>query len=685
VVIFRDKLSLKLIILIIIALAILISPGPEDAAAVDRVIKFDPPSEGEVEILIMLKDQVDTEAVAARASRFRHQFVDPETRVKEVRRQVINSLRQEAGKSQKPLLDFLKQTVVRSRAFEVESYYIVNMVYARVPVELIEEIARRPEVDSIWPNEKVELAEAQLEPVITQGSAVEWNIDHIGASDVWADLDIDGSGVVIGIIDTGVDRQHQTLETKYRGYDPLNPGAPDHAYSWFDPYHNSYSPDDQYGHGTFVAGIAVGSDPLGEQKIGVAPGAQWIAARGLDNTGVGSYDELLKAMEFMLAPTPNADGSGTPNPDMAPHIVNNSWGGPALCNPIFKTAINSWRNAGIFPVFSAGNKGPDDSSIRLPANYYESFAVGAVDSNNNLASFSGRGPGACGDFIKPNVTAPGKQVRSALSSQSGETGEYALGSGTSMAAPHVAGLAALLRQADPSLDIDLYTKTIQDTASPLTDHNYPAHPNYGFGYGLIDAYAAVSSVIDSTFSVNLSTSPDHGGTVTGEGSYETGQKAVISADAHAGFSFTGWTENNTVVSSEPIYELTVEKDRNLVANFEALEVEPSCPRYVYYLNENKKLVEVDYRYAVEKLFDNDPILMNAIRDAIHLNYVNDRAIFIKCIEGIIVDYKKALDEGKTYPEAVTELQIYGAHPQEPNKRLVINAETAELEEKEIIP
>jgi len=516
----------------------------------------------EVEILILLNDQANTGMVAFWTRRSLPFFLEPKLIQKEVRSEVVEALQKKADSSQGALIEYLDQEMAAGNVIDHQSYYIINLIYARVVPDLVEAIMQRPDVDSVWPNEEVEFGLSQHSTITGGSHSIPWNISHIGADAVWNSLGYDGSGVVIGFIDTGVYLEHESLLTKYRGYNPENPDNPNHSYNWFDPYHGRMSPDDLYGHGTTVTSIALGSDPEKKNQIGVAPGAQWIAARGMNDSGFGTYAVLLEAMEFMLAPSPNANGSGEPNSDMAPDIVSNSWGGQVACVTVFKQAILNWRSAGIFPVFSAGNLGPSAGSIRLPANYRESFAVGAVDEYNNLPSFSSRGPGACGSFIKPDLVAPGVSIRVA-----DNNGGYAYWSGTSMAAPHVAGVAALLRSVDPSLTVNQLEQILLNTARPLTSNIYPNSPNHGFGYGLVDAFSAINEISMEQFKVVLDSSPASGGILTGSGSYESGFEVTVEANPYPGYNFLSWKENEQVVSENASYTFSISSDRHLTAYF----------------------------------------------------------------------------------------------------------------------
>jgi len=492
--------SVKKALVLLLLLVFIVSGGLGTVFVEARNSLAELSSEKEVELLILLNEQVDTEEMALEARMARDFGIDAYQEKHAVRLKVVKSLQDTATLGQSSILRFLENEKSEGRVSAIKSYFIVNLIYARVSKELVDVIANRPEVDSVWPNKQIQLVEAKPgQPVLFPNNAIEsetWSLDHIGAPQVWNAYGLEGDGVVVGIIDTGVDFGHEALTTQYRGYDPSYPDKPDHTYNWYDPYYDWPYPDDYKGHGTHCAGIVLGSSPAGDNQmidnhIGVAPGAQWIAARGLNDYGQGDAARLLSAMEYMLAPI---DADGKPNPDMAPDIVNNSWSGDVDCDPILRNAIQSWRSADILPVFSAGNYGPEAGTIGMPANYEESFAVGATSMDDELPDFSSRGPGACGPFWKPDLAAPGINIFSALSENPNRPRGYVSMSGTSMAAPHVSGVAALLRSADFSLTIEELETIMKETAIELTSSSYPHSPNHGFGYGLVDAFAAVEAV-----------------------------------------------------------------------------------------------------------------------------------------------------------------------------------------------
>ena len=273
----------------------------------------------------------------------------------------------------------------------------------------------------------------------------------VGAPELW-DRGITGQGVVVGVADTGVDWNHPALLPQYRGWDGA---AASHAYNWHDAVHdadplnacgsNSPEPCDDQGHGTSVAGLAVGDDG-GENRIGVAPGARWIGCRNM-SIGAGTPARYIECFEFFLAPT-DADGEN-PRPDLGADVVNNSWTCPeeeGCTDPeVLRSAVEALRAAGIAQSFAAGNTGPACSSLSaVPPIYEAAFAVGATDLGDGLAIFSARGPVVRdgSNRIKPDLVAPGVGVRTSAPLLSADP--YTIFGGTSAASPHVAGAIALL-------------------------------------------------------------------------------------------------------------------------------------------------------------------------------------------------------------------------------------------------
>src|SRR4029453_4438737 len=251
-----------------------------------------------------------------------------------------------------------------------------------------------------------------------------------------------GQGVVVGSVDTGVDFTHPALVNQYRGNN--GDGTFTHDYNWWDPTGScGDEPCDNAQHGTHTMGTMVGGDGPGPftPDTGVAPGAEWIAAKGCEDFGC-TETALLSSGQFILAPT-DLNGEN-PDPSKRPDIVNNSWGG-GPGDTFYLETVQAWRAAGIIPVFSSGNPGPFCGEGGSPGDFLEAFSGGATDKDDNIADFSGRGPSVYGK-INPDVSAPGVDV---ISSVPG--GGYEAFSGTSMAAPHTTGTIALILSGKPAL------------------------------------------------------------------------------------------------------------------------------------------------------------------------------------------------------------------------------------------
>ncbi|UYO33595.1 S8 family peptidase [Bacillus halotolerans] len=449
--------------------------------------------------LIKFKDQADTQKAAKSAvKKAKSKKLTAAKTEYQKRSAVVSSLKVTADEAQKDVLKYLNSQKNKGNADDIHSYYVVNGIAVHASKEVMEKVAQFPEVEKVLPNEKRQLFKSSASPfnmkkaqkAIKATDGVEWNVDQIDAPKAW-ELGYDGTGTVVASIDTGVEWEHPALKEKYRGFHPESPNEPDHDMNWFDAVANQSSPYDDLDHGTHVTGTMVGSEPDGTNQIGVAPGAKWIAVKAFSEDG-GTDADILEAGEWILAPK---DAEGNPHPEMAPDVVNNSWGGGSGLDEWYRDMVNAWRAADIFPEFSAGNAdlfnpgGP--GSIANPANYPEAFATGATDINKKLGDFSLQGPSPY-DETKPEISAPGVNIRSSVPGQTYEDGW----DGTSMAGPHVSAVAALLKQADASLSVDEMEDILTSTAETLTDSTFPDSPNNGYGHGLVNAFDAVSAVTD---------------------------------------------------------------------------------------------------------------------------------------------------------------------------------------------
>ncbi|MGW8885699.1 S8 family serine peptidase [Streptomyces sp. NPDC055749] len=398
----------------------------------------------------------------------------------------------------------LKETAARSQAGVIEqleasgadysAFYVSNAVFVRGgTLEVAESLAAEAEVASIGVDRSYELPEPvetkKLPAVRSAAGTVEWGIKAIGADRVWEEFEATGGGIVVGSIDSGAQYNHPALAGSYRGN--KGDGSYDHNHNWFDPAQVCDDPSvpcDNNGHGTHTIGTMTG-DAGEANRIGVAPGAQWIAAKGCETIRC-TEASLMAAAQWMLAPT---DLNGTdPRPEMRPHIVNNSWGNDngSATEPWFGDIVNAWSAAGMFPMFSNGNAGPGCRTAGSPGDYKSTYAAGAFDSKGAIAPFSARGSGEEGE-VKPNIAAPGVAVRSAAPGNA-----YTSMNGTSMASPHVAGAIALMWSAAPELvgDINRTRALLDGTATDVDDTvcGGTAEDNNVWGEGKLDVLSAVS-------------------------------------------------------------------------------------------------------------------------------------------------------------------------------------------------
>ncbi len=413
--------------------------------------------------------------------------------VDERRAWVYETLVEHADVSQKDLREWLD-----ARGIPYTPYYLTNGVEVHASALRRWQIGRRSDVLKIVYSP--ELRPIPELPEMTPGNASKptsptWGLEEMGVPRVWNELGVTGKGVVIGQSDSGVDATHPALADSYRG---SKMGSDD--YNWLDPWYGKPQPYDINGHGTHTLATAAGDD-----LVGVAPDAEWFACANLVRT-FGSPAYYLTCMQFMLAPYPQAgDPLRDGKPELAADVSTNSWGCPARIEGCDQETLwfasQALRAAGIFFVAAVGNEGPACNSMHTPPGNYANtiMAVGALTPEGDIATFSNRGPethspdGARG----PDILAPGVEVLSAWPGDRWNSIE-----GTSMAAPHIAGVAALMWSANPALrgNVEETERIILETANPYQGApdqcSQPDQlPDPAFGYGVIDAYEAVKAAL----------------------------------------------------------------------------------------------------------------------------------------------------------------------------------------------
>jgi serine protease AprX len=335
------------------------------------------------------------------------------------REEVLRALRTTAQVTQTGLRQQLAALENTGDVSDVRPFWITNAIALTATPHARALLQRRADVASVEPEQTF------AAPAAATVTTIEPNLEQIGAPTLW-DQGVTGGGAVVAVLDTGVDVDHPDLSPTWRGG----------TNSWFDPYQQHPTvPTDRNGHGTWTTGVVVGGG-AGGSAIGVAPGARWIAAKIFDDSGKGTTSGIHAALQWA------ADPDDDPATDDGADVVNNSWtfGAPG-CDLEFQPDLVAFRALDVVPVFAAGNGGPYPQSSYSPANYPEALSVGAVDATDGVLADSSRGPSTCGGRSRayPDVVAPGAAIRT-----SDVYGLWTSVTGTSLAAPHVAGALALL-------------------------------------------------------------------------------------------------------------------------------------------------------------------------------------------------------------------------------------------------
>jgi bacillopeptidase F len=405
-----------------------------------------------VDVIVRLPKQVSFDAA------------DTEERVRRAPH-VTKQLRISAESGQAPVLNWLRSNGVE----RIRPLWINNSIAVSIRADLVDRLAAFPGVEEIQLDSSIELAE----PLYEAASTDEWNLGAIGAPALWH-MGFTGRGMVVATMDSGVDLSHPELSDKWRGG----------SNGWFDPNGEHAAPHDADGHGTQVMGIILGGD-RGGSAIGVAPDARWIAVKVFDDKGRSSLSRIHEGFQWLLDP------DGDPATDDSPDLVNSSWaiqGSLNRCDLEFREDLRALRAAGIAVVWAAGNAGPYQSSSYSPANYPESFAVGAsARFMPTPALTSSRGPSPCEGAKYPTVLAPGVGIRTCDLTFGGViANSYVSVSGTSFAAAHVTGAMALLMQAAPRFSSGTLERALKRAA-----RNSPGEPDNDSGYGMIDVERAL--------------------------------------------------------------------------------------------------------------------------------------------------------------------------------------------------
>lgn len=311
--------------------------------------------------------------------------------------------------------------------------------FADVPASDLDTLRRDPAVQAVEPDP---------EDAVHICVAPPYGITRLRAPELHT-RGVLGAGVKVAVIDTGIDYNHVDLAPVYAGgFDFVNNDA--------DPF------DDHTGtHGTHVSGT-IAARLSSSTLYGMAPSCQLFAVKVLDSSGSGLWSWLIDGYDWCIT-------NGI-------QVNNQSLGGTAPPAAL-ETAINAMADAGIISVCAAGNSGPTENTVAYPAKYGAAIAIGAIDADDVIASFSSRGP-------EVELCAPGVAVNSTIGG-----GGYALKNGTSMATPHVTGAVAL------ALSTGVPARQIRGRLSHTAVDLGTAGRDTAYGYGRVDAFELINGQV----------------------------------------------------------------------------------------------------------------------------------------------------------------------------------------------
>lgn len=403
---------------------------------------------------------------------------------------VVRAAQELANRTQPRLLAMLMNETQAGRAHAYQPFWVTNAVSVEGTPELFTALALRGDVGMVYPIDQVDLRLGVDDPRETAPTRL-WGsrISPATLADGLVAINVEpawnqgyaGRGRLVCDFDTGADGNHPAFGSRWRGLEP----AVRWWEAWKDPTSASQFPYDAASHGTHTLGLMVARPP-GQDPIGVAYEAKWIAARVL---GGPTIPQIIACYQWAVDP----DSIPSTIADV-PDVINNSWGTSGNCEQTFWNAIDLVEAAGIVNVIAVDNTGPGYASVNSPESRadtpYRNFCVGNVDPHQDgypINPSSSRGPSPCdSSSIKPELTAPGTQIYSTVPDDA-----YGVKTGTSMACPHVSGAVAILRSVNPDLTVDQVKEALMTTAS---DRGDPGEDN-AYGWGVLDVGAAVDYVL----------------------------------------------------------------------------------------------------------------------------------------------------------------------------------------------
>ena len=458
-------------------------------------------NDDKIKVCVMMREQSDATALTRDANRF--------AKAQERREYVVATLQRQAEASQADLMGLLAEMESNGMVDDINSLWIVNAVTCNANKAAIESLALRGDIQTVmFRKERQWISDTEATAVPrNQNRDVAQNLLQVNAPQVW-EQGYTGEGVIVAIIDTGVNYNHVDLQGR------LWDGGPQYPHHGYDFYNHDNDPMDDNGHGTHVAGTICGTGTAGTQT-GIAPGATLMILKGLTADGSGEETQWIEAIQFAL--------------EHGAQVISMSLGRPGAAanyKLMDRRACDNTLAAGVAIAVCAGNMRMFEMWAPVPHNIWSPgdcpppmlhedqlvnpggtscvISVGGVDYNDSIGYFSSKGPVLWTDvaeyndypytegsekeigLIRPDICAPGVAI---VSLDFNTTDGYTEMDGTSMATPLVSGTIALMLSKDPELTPAQIDSILEATAMPLSEHK-----SNDFGTGRLDALAAVNAV-----------------------------------------------------------------------------------------------------------------------------------------------------------------------------------------------
>ena len=483
-----------------------------------------------IKVIVIMKSQYDRQQLGHRAAHY-------VTRA-ERREFVVNELKQFAEASQYDLRRALDEMERNDMTTTPKIIWMANAMYFSATKQAINDMAMRRDVALIGLDEEKHVLFDEESTPASNTREITSNVTQVNADQVW-NLGYTGQGVVVAVIDSGVNYNHLDLA------DHLWDGGAEYPHHGYDFYNNDNDPMDDHSHGTHCAGTVCGDGTAGSQT-GMAPDATLMCIKVLSSGGNGSAATTCYAMQW--AAEQGADLFS----------MSLGWANSTIAErTLFRNTCAALLDAGVVGAIAAGNEGDMQGSYPIPNNvrapgscpppYMDpiqannagdlscAICVGAVNANDNAANFTSRGPvtwsntefadypytaGSTTDFglIRPDVCAPGVDIKSA--DYSSNTG-YSIKSGTSMATPCTAGCISLLLSKNINATPEEICQVLEETAVPLATGK-----SNTYGYGRIDVLAAINAMSSGPLTLNSFTVNDSQG--NNDGKLNAGESVTLS-------------------------------------------------------------------------------------------------------------------------------------------------------------